>query len=46
MSAIIVKVLPAYVWGVATGLATAYALLKAEIGIVEWMVASPKKKSN
>ena len=45
MGAIVVKVLPAYVWGVATGLVTAYALLKAEIGLVEWMVSDTKKKS-
>ena len=42
----IVKQLPAYVWGVASGLATAYALLKAEVGIVEWMVGNDKEKES
>ena len=45
MGAMIVKLLPAYAWGIATGLVTAYALLKAEIGIVEWMVNGTEKKS-
>tara|TARA_B100000519_G_C13967071_1_gene308082 strand:+ start:278 stop:409 length:132 start_codon:yes stop_codon:yes gene_type:complete len=40
----VVKFLPAYVWGIATGMATAYAILKAEIGLVEWMVGDTKKK--
>ena len=40
----IVKALPVYVWGMVTGLAAAYAILKAEIGLVEWMVGDSKKK--
>ena len=40
----IVKALPVYVWGIATGLATAYAILKAEIGLGEWMGGDSKKK--